>query len=159
MAMDPHEKIVALLLQDREDSPGPLKRALESRSVHIVTAKTCLEASGWLSGPNIPHLVFTPVDLADGTWSDVLHLAARAPQPINVIVVSPLTDIGLYISVVERGAFDFIIQSFAPFELVHIVRCAVDNVVSRRKAGVTGCPPREGERELRSPSADLVKET
>lgn len=155
--MDLNEKIVALLLQDREDSPGPLKKALESRAVHIVTAQTCLEASGWLSGPNVPHLVFTPLDLPDGAWSDVLHLAARAPEPINVIVVSPLTDIGLYISVVERGAFDFIIQSFTSFELVHIVRCAVDNVVSRRKAGVTGCPPRDRESELPSSSADLVK--
>jgi FixJ family two-component response regulator len=70
--------------------------------------------------------------LSDGTWADVVGLAAKVPAPVNVIVVARFVDIRLYVDVIERGAFDFLAPPFVPSDLAHVVRCAVENVVSRR---------------------------
>ncbi len=107
--------------------------ALKEQLIKAERVLTCQQAAARLAAANPPHLVFTDTELLDGNWSDVLDLADRASQPINVIVVSPIADIPLYIDVMERQAFDFITHSFTAPELTHILRCAVENVVRRRK--------------------------
>lgn len=127
------EYIRALLLHTQETPAAALIVALEKQLIGAERVFTCKQAADRLAGPNPPHLVFTDTELPDGTWSDVLDLTDRAAQPINVIVVSPTADIPLYIDVMERRAFDFITQSFTAPELTHILRCAVENVIRRRK--------------------------
>ncbi len=87
-----------------------------------------------LKGSSVPHLIFTDTALPDGTWADVLSLAADTIEPANVIVVSRIVDIKLYIEAIECGAFDFIVPPFAAADLVHVLRCAVWNVMHRREA-------------------------
>ena len=127
------EYIRALLLHTEEAPAVALMPALEKQLIGAERVFTCQQAAERLSGPNPPHLVFTDTELLDGNWSDVLDLADKASLPVNVIVVSPTADIPLYIDVMERRAFDFITHSFTAPEMTHILRCAVDNVVRRRK--------------------------
>ena len=87
-----------------------------------------------LMGPNPPHLIFTQPKLPDGTWADVVNLATNAPSPVNVIVVERLANVGLYLQAIAGGAFDFIVSPLNGYELTHVVRCAIENVLSRREA-------------------------
>src|SRR5947199_1988826 len=83
---DMEDKICALLVHDgRGDQLSSLKQNLDDI---VGVAKTCGEAAHYLQKPNPPHLVFTDTAMPDGTWQDVLKLAAKAPKPVNVIVVA-----------------------------------------------------------------------
>ncbi len=136
-----NEKIKALLVQAQPDPCDALRMELEEHAMDIRIARNCGEAAMILWSDQPPHLVFTEVQLADGHWSDVLTLAAKASAPVNVIVVAAHVDVGFYISAIERGAFDFIVPPFAAPELLHIVRSAAQNALSRRQAqALTGAP-------------------
>jgi FixJ family two-component response regulator len=87
-----------------------------------------------MTGPNPPHVVFAQPKLPDGMWADVVSLALKAPKPVNVIVVGRLANVGLYLQTITAGAFDFIVPPLTGYELTHVVRCAVENVMSRREA-------------------------
>jgi CheY-like chemotaxis protein len=126
--------ISALLLHELSDSLDPLKVALESQSVKTCWLRTCAEALPLLEEADPPHLVFTPLALPDGTWTDVVNLAVKAPRPVNVIVVARSADIGLYLDTISGGAFDFIVPPLTDDELGHVVRCALANVLGRREA-------------------------
>ena len=134
------ESIKALLIQARHDPRDSLLLALERQSIGILTARNCAEAALalWSDGP--PHLVFTEIQLADGNWADVLTLAAKASEPVNVIVVAPFVDVSFYVQAIERGAFDFIVPPLSDSELLHVVRIAADNSIRRRRQH-HGAPP------------------
>lgn len=127
------DEIRALLLHSYDVPGTALKRALEDQFIATEMAQSFTEATERISCSNPPHLVFTETDLPDGTWCDVVDLAARASRPVSVIVVSPVADIPLYIDVMERKAFDFITHSFTTPELSHILRCAVEDIVRQRE--------------------------
>ncbi len=128
------EKTSALLVYDQEDPLGRLIGPLETQSIETCRARTCQQALPILEKGNPPHLVFTDTTLPDGTWADVLALAAGARAPVSVIVVARLPDVRLYVEVIQRGAFDFISPPFVASELAHILRCVTDNVFTRREA-------------------------
>jgi DNA-binding NtrC family response regulator len=127
------QEILALVVHS-EDASSAVKAALESESIEIHDVRTCKEVADWLQGGNPPHLVFTDTTLSDGTWADVVALAARAHDPVDVIVVSRQMDQKLYIEAIERGAYDFITPPFAVSDLEHVVRCAAWNVCGRRES-------------------------
>jgi DNA-binding NtrC family response regulator len=122
----------ALLLHNSSSPLMALTQGLRGLSVRTRQARTCVEASQILNAPEPPEVVFTETELPDGNWQDVVRLAQAAPKPTNVIVVSRLVDIRLYVEAVEKGAFDFIAPPFEPLELAHVLRCAVGNVAARR---------------------------
>ena len=128
------EQISALLLHDLGDSLGPLKLALEGQSMEVCWMRNCQEASTPLLGANPPHLVFTEIDLPDGTWRDIVKLAVKAQKAVNVIVVARLADVRFYLETIVSGAFDFIVPPLTGFELGHVVRCAAENAFNRREA-------------------------
>ena len=78
--------------------------------------------------------MFADARLADGSWEDVVLSAATAPAPVNVIVVSEIVDIDLYLEAIQRGAFDFIVPPMALPDFAYIVRSAADNALRRREA-------------------------
>jgi CheY-like chemotaxis protein len=127
------EEISTLLLHELGDSLDALRLALEGESLRVCCLKSCREALPVLTGANPPHLVFTQPRLPDGMWADVVNLASKAPKPVNVIVVARLADVGLYVQALTAGAFDFIVHPLTSYELTHIVRCAIENVLSRRE--------------------------
>jgi DNA-binding NtrC family response regulator len=128
------ERVSALLVHQQTEPLRSLRLALERQAVATARAQNCQEAWRILSGANAPHLIFTDTAVPDGLWTDVLALAAQAPQPVNVIVVARLVDTRLYIEAIEAGAFDFLAPPFTAADLAHVVRCAVDNVLARREA-------------------------
>ncbi len=136
-----NERLRALLIQARHNPSNSLRLALEEQSVDIHIVRTCAEAALALSGDSPPPLVFTEAQLADGDWTDVLAMAAKASVPVSVVVVAPSADVGLYVDAIERGASDFIVPPLSDPELFHVVRNAADHALRRRnQPAVTARP-------------------
>ncbi len=128
------EEVSTLLLHELGESLEALKSALEGQSVKVRSLRSLQEALPLLTGPNPPHLIFTQPKLPDGIWADVVSLAMKAPKPVNVIVVARLADVGLYLQTITGGAFDFIVAPLTGYQLTHVLRCAIESVLSRREA-------------------------
>jgi len=128
------EALTVLLVHSAGEPLGAVRRMLERLSVGATRAHTCEEATRVLQSRATPHLVFTDTVLPDGNWERVLATAAKAPEFLNVIVVSALSDVRLYLEVVEKGAWDFMAPPFAEAEVAHVGRCGVENVYNRRAA-------------------------
>jgi DNA-binding NtrC family response regulator len=125
-------KITALLIHHRNDRFYTLQLVLEALSIKVVRARSAKEAEEQLCEMPCPHLVLSDTVLPDGNWMDVLDVAAKAIEPVNVIIVSPLADTTLYLDTMDHGAFDFMTDSFTVPQIVHILKCAIDNVSRRR---------------------------
>ncbi len=123
----------ALLLHDQPYPLDSLKLALKELSVETCSART-LEEAGRLLPQTQPHLIFTDIFLPDGSWDEVINLAAKAASPVNVIVVGTNPNIKLYISALERGAFDFVLPPFEHHALDFVVQSAGQDVRRRRRA-------------------------
>ena len=123
-----------LLLHNASDPLQALNQELRALGVRTRQARTCYEASQLLTDPEPAEIIFTQTELPDGNWQDVVHLAEHAPKAVNVIVVSRLVDIRLYVKALQNGAFDFIAPPFEPSELSHVLLCAAGNVAARRDA-------------------------
>jgi DNA-binding NtrC family response regulator len=130
------EGIKALLVHHNSETLSTLKGALERQGMNVIQANSRAQAKRLLGGLNPAPLVFTDTHLPDGTWGDILAVAERAAQPVNVIVVARLADTRFYVEVIEAGAFDFITPPFTTADLAYVVRSALDNAVVRRGA----CP-------------------
>lgn len=130
------EEISTLLLHETGGSLDALKLALEAQSVKVCSLQSFQEALPLLTGPNPPHLIFTRPELPDGIWADVVSLAHKAAKPVNVIVVGRLANMGLYLQTINGGAFDFIVAPLTGYQLTHVLRCAIENVLSRRETQV-----------------------
>ena len=125
--------LFALLVHDRRQSLESSNLALKHISVETFSVRTCEDLQR-LVPQTQPHLIFTDTFLPDGTWVDVINLAEKAAAPINVIVVGTNPDVRLCLSVLERGAFDFILPPFEPAGLNSVVRSAGYDACHRRQA-------------------------
>jgi len=134
-------KYSVLLVHHRNDRFGTLNPILEALSIKAIRVRSLKEAEAVLCGMPCPHLVLADAALPDGNWMDVLDIAAKAVEPVNVIVISPVADIEFYLDAMDHGAFDFMTDSFTVPEIVHILKCALDNVSRRRQARVVDCTP------------------
>jgi DNA-binding NtrC family response regulator len=115
----------ALLVHDGQTYFRALKATVERQEISTRQARDCRETSLLLSGRNASQIVFTDTQLLDGTWKDVVNMAAQAPNAPKVIVVSRLVDIKLYLDALEEGAFDFIVPPFVDVDLAYIMRSAL----------------------------------
>jgi len=124
------DKVCSVLVLDGRGDLSSLKQNLGGVTG---TVKTCGEAAHYLQKANPPHLVFTDTAMPDGTWHDVLKLAAKAPRPVNVIVVARDANFRLYIEAREQGAFDLIATSSSRPLVVEALEGAAADVVQRRE--------------------------
>jgi DNA-binding NtrC family response regulator len=138
------KRIPALLIHQNSETLTMLKGALERQGMHVLHAKSRAQAMRLLGGLNPIALVFTDTQLPDGTWADILAVAEKAAQPVNVIVVARLVDTRLYVEAIETGAFDFLAPPFVATDLAYVVRSALDNVAARRAARPPTAPTKEG---------------
>jgi len=127
--MDP---LSALLVHDRPYPLDGLKDELNALSIPTFSAQSC-EAAQRLISQTHPHIIFSDTALPDGTWADVVKLAAKAPVPGNVIVVGADYDTNFYVSVLEGGAFDYIAPPFTCLSLDLVVKSAGRNASLRRQ--------------------------
>jgi DNA-binding NtrC family response regulator len=130
----PAKTVVALLVHDQAEHMYALAMTLREQGVLVYQVRTWQAAAQELKRANPPHLIFSDTALPDCKWADIVLLAGKAPQPVNVIVVTRLMDTRLYLETMDGGAFDFIVPPFASPDLAHVVRCAADNAQARRKA-------------------------
>jgi DNA-binding NtrC family response regulator len=134
--------ITALLVHDRPEPMGFIRRALEAQDIKTHSVRTCREAHESLWGHQSPHLVLVDPRLPDGSWDDIVVSAAAAPSRANVIVVSDVVDMALYLESVQRGAFDFIVPPMSMPDFTYVVRSAVANALQRRGSSVQSPQPR-----------------
>jgi DNA-binding NtrC family response regulator len=127
-------KVTALLVHHRNDRFFTMQLVLEALSIKIIRARSVQEAEKQLCELPCPHLVLSDTVLPDGNWMDILDIAAKAIEPANVIIVAPWADTGLYLDALDHGAFDFMTDSFTVPQIVHILKCAIDNVGRRRNS-------------------------
>ena len=130
----PPKIVVALLVHDQAEHMYALATALREQGVRVYHVRTWQAAAQELQRAHPPHLIFSDTALPDGKWADIVRLAGKAPQPVNVIVVTRVMDTRLYLETLEGGAFDFMVSPFASPDLAHVVRCAADNAQARREA-------------------------
>ncbi len=123
----------ALLVHDHPEPFESLKQTLKDLSIETYSVATCKEAEGLISQCK-PHIIFTESSLPDGWWSRILNIADSANVPLNVIVVASHPDTRLYLSVMEHGAFDFVVPPFENEPLKFVVRSAALNTRRRRAA-------------------------
>jgi len=136
------ETITALLVHDRPEPMGFIRRALEFQEIMTQSVTTCREAHERLWGLEPPHLVLVDPRLPDGSWDDIVVSAAAAPSHANVIVVSEVVDMALYLESVQRGAFDFIVSPMSLPDFNYVVRSAVENALERRGSALQACAAR-----------------
>ena len=127
------DRLFALLIHDSSHPLESLKSVLRDLMVDTYSVRTCEEASSLLNQTH-PHIIFTDTALPDGSWADILSLAAKADVPVNVIVVGNATNTRLYVSALERGAFDFVAPPFEREDLARVVGSAERDIRSRREA-------------------------
>lgn len=127
------DHIFALLIHDNPDSLIGLKWALRKLTVETFSVRNCQEAEGLLPQTQ-PQVVFVDTTLTDGSWVDAINLAEKADVPPNVIVVGATTNIDLYLSAMERGAFDFVAPPFELDSLEYIVQSAALDARARKQA-------------------------
>ncbi len=130
-----NDHVFALLVHDRPEPFAALKRTLGDLGIETFSVSTCQQAKKLISQCK-PHVIFTEEALADGSWTRVLKMVEDAEAPINVIVVGVLPDTKQYISVMERGAFDFVAPPFEHEPLDFVTRSAALDVDRRREASV-----------------------
>ena len=147
------KEIVALLVHNQSEHMQALAMRLQHQGVRVHQVRTRQAAAHELKRANPPHLVFSDTALPDCNWTDIVQLAGRASQPVNVIVVTRVMDTKLYLETLEGGAFDFIVPPFASLDLAHVVRCAADDVQARREATQTA-----GHKPLFGPVAPPLRE-
>jgi DNA-binding NtrC family response regulator len=129
------ESLLALLVHGQSELFGSLKHSLKELSVETCSVATCREAQDLIYRRR-PNIVFTESSLRDGWWSNILNMAESADVPLNVIVVSPYPDTRLYLSVMERGAFDFVVPPFELEPLGCVVRLAALKTIRCSKPGL-----------------------
>lgn len=127
------EQFSALLVYDQAHPLELLDLPLKEMAVEVRKVRTCDEAADLIKHTH-PQIVFTDTHLSDGSWVDILNMATEAEVPTNVIVVGTTTDTQLYVSAIERGAFDFVVPPFEHEGLAYVVRSAEQDVRSRREA-------------------------
>jgi DNA-binding NtrC family response regulator len=140
------EGINALLVHQNSETLALLKGALERQGMRIIHAESQAQAKRILGGLNPAPLVFTDTQLPDGTWADVLAVAEKAAQPVNVIVVARVVNTRFYVEAIGAGAFDFLAPPFVATDLAYVVRSALDNVIARRTARPHTVPTEEENR-------------
>ena len=127
------EHLFALLIHDHPEPFEALKRTLRDLSIETYSVASCKDAEDLITQCK-PQIIFTDGSLLDGSWLSVLNMAEAADVPLSVIVVGAFPDTRLYLSVMERGAYDFVAPPFEHEPLNFVVRSAALNAHRRREA-------------------------
>jgi DNA-binding NtrC family response regulator len=126
-----HE-ITALFVYDHGEHLARFEKSLRLHKIELTHACNCKEASQAIQQASPPLLIFTDTRLSDGTFQDILKLAAKAPKFVNVLVVSKVGNITLYMEAMECGAFDFLTPNIEPSGFPPIFLSAAADAMERR---------------------------
>jgi len=74
------EKPNALLVESRSKALGGLRLALQEQPIGISIARSCAEAAVALGSECPPHIVFSEIELSDGTWEMFSRWRRKQPR-------------------------------------------------------------------------------
>ncbi len=126
------DHLLALLVHTHREPFAALRRTLHDLSVETYSVSSCKEARDFIAQCK-PQLVFAESSVADGSWLSIRNMAEEEEFPLNVIVVGHIPDTKHYISVMERGAFDFVAPPFEHEPLRFLIRSAARDTYRRRE--------------------------
>lgn len=127
------DHVFALLVHSHHEPFESLKRTLWDLSVETFSVETCEEARELIPQCK-PHVIFAENALSDGSWLSILSIAEAADVPLSLIVVGTVPNTRSYLSVMERGAFDYVAPPFEHEPLEFVVRSAELGARRRREA-------------------------
>jgi DNA-binding NtrC family response regulator len=116
-------KITVLVVMAR-DRRLPLLLALEECGIDPVPADGRVEARRVLDSRYPIQVVLTDTALPDGTWMDVLDGVTQSGTKAEVVVCARVADAQLWSAVLERGAYDLMIEPYQPEEVRRIIEAA-----------------------------------
>lgn len=114
-----------LLVHNEPDAFRGLEEMLHEQEIRTARARQCAEARSLLKQAGPVDLVITDVNLADGTWKDVIRLVHKAANGTPVIVMSRVVSMKLYLDTQDGGAADFIVPPMAPRDLAYTLATAM----------------------------------
>jgi len=121
-----------LFVHDGREHLVALERSLRVQGVGFNRVRDCQEALEALEGGPVPLVVFTDTRLPDGTFEDILGLAAKARQAVSVLVASEVGNIRLYQEAIEHGAFDFLTPNIESRQFRFVFASASSDAQERR---------------------------
>ncbi|HEX5411793.1 MAG TPA: response regulator [Terriglobia bacterium] len=124
-------KAFALVVHDRPEPCQALKPVLKRLGVDTFSVGSRAEAVLLLEQTH-PHLIFTDVQLPDGSWTDLVNLADNATVAACVILVGSSEDPEVIQSACKHGAFNFISPPFDSETVSEILSNALALVRARR---------------------------
>ena len=127
-----------VLVSGGDDLMAGLSRALDPCPLEILCAKDCRDAGLQIGRHSTAEIIFTDVRLPDGDWKEVLRMARQMPARAEVIVVSRLVDVPLYLDTLEAGAYDFVVPPFLTVELGYIIVNAIYACFKKRPHRLSG---------------------
>jgi two-component system response regulator PilR (NtrC family) len=126
------QQVTALVVHDHREHLASFEESLRVHKVELTHARTCQEASQAIRQGSPPLLVLTDTRLSDGTYQDILKLAAEAEKSVNVLVVSKIGSTTLFLEAMEGGAFDFLTPNIEPSRFPPIFLSAAADAADRR---------------------------
>ena len=120
-----------LMVRHSEVPWEALSESLRTLGVDPCRARNCDEA-GRLIQKLAPEVVLCDRDLPDGSWQNVLQMAEVTGVPTSVIVVDQNDDVGLYLTAMQQGAYDYVAPPVTASDLSYILRCAAEDARLRR---------------------------
>jgi DNA-binding NtrC family response regulator len=115
-----------LFVSGHPDDARRLSRMLATLPLAVDHVETLQQARAKLQQDDY-GVILTEAALPDGNWLDVLHLARKDPQELEVIVTDPQADARFWAEALNLGAYDLLAQPFYEPE----VRRILYNVCSR----------------------------
>ena len=112
------------LLVMPEDRRRSLVKCLEGCAIEVLPASDCREARRVLQTNPGVQILLTDVALPDGNWADLTAEAERRGTRTEVIICMRMADPMLWIDVLERGAYDVLVEPFHEDEVKRIVNAA-----------------------------------
>ena len=85
---------------------------LENCSREVLVVSNCKEARGILETRPPVQVVLTDVTLPDGNWASVLEDVVQSRLNSAVIVCTGLADTRLWCEVLQRGAYDLLVEPY-----------------------------------------------
>ena len=127
---DGRRRIEVLVVSPMEEDQKYFRLLFPKPVWRVLSAESMRDAAKLLQARPV-GVVLTEHDLEDGTWSDLLDLAASAPWSPPVVVVSRHADEAMWAQVLNLGGYDVLMKPFDATEVRRVVGMAVRRRMSR----------------------------
>lgn len=104
-----------------------LQRLLNDCGVQTSVASTLEEARQKLASSSSYDLVLTDAELPDGSWQDLLEFVLDSRKACEIVVSSRCGDEDLWAEVLQRGAYDLLVEPYDRQEVCRIIESALDS--------------------------------